>query len=859
MKKKIVIIGALGYLGTELSKLYSGESWSNKVVGIDSRFISERVSQLKDWNIDFYQGEILNLEFLKKHLADADVVHHLAGVTDVAYVRKESNTEQDEKIRSVAIEGTNNILNCIKKECKIIFPSTHVIFEGLKETKNNIKENETPKPILAYSSSKVQNEKDIKNSNKNYVILRLGSVYGYSLDTMRLNIMPNLFSKIASQNGTIKLFSGGKQIKSLVPLMDVVRCMKFMEEKNEIKKEIFNLVKETRTVKQVAEICKKYNPKVVLKITDDETPNLGYTLSNKKLLKTGFKFLYNLEESISSMINHWSFKIDKNDLEHIFKGQKEFIDKRGKISNYELPEPINLIGYIESKKGTIRANHYHPVQEQKCLLIKGQFISIYKDLLNDKSPKITHVVNEGDLIVTKPNVAHAMVFTEDSIFVNLVRGEREHENYGITHTLPFELINEKEKNSLMSIYRFECRCCGSKKLKRVVSLGHQPLANNLNDKIDQKQELYPLEMNVCKECFNCQLSVAVDSKKMFSNYLYQSSTTNSFKNHFREAAKSYIKSFKLKNKKSYIIDIGSNDGIALKPFKDKGFKKILGIEPAKNLSKLANKNGIKTYNNYLKKEILKKIKKNADLVLASNVFAHADDLKSMAECMKSLVKTNGTIIVEVQYLMNTLKDLTFDNIYHEHTNYWSLTSLKNFFENLNCQIFKAERINTHGGSLRIYVSKNKKVKYDNSVKKLLTEEEKFGIKKISTYLDFGKKIELLKKKVNLNISNLKKKYSEIVAYGSPAKATTALNFFNISSEINYIIEDNKLKHGKFLPGVNIPIRSKKEVPKNLKCILVLAWNFFEEIKLNNPQLSNNFISIKELEHKKLWDENKQPN
>ena len=173
----------------------------------------------------------------------------------------------------------------------------------------------------------------------------------------------------------------------------------------------------------------------------------------------------------------------------------------------------------------------------------------------------------------------------------------------------FELINEKEKNSLMSIYRFECRCCGSKKLKRVVSLGHQPLANNLNDKIDQKQELYPLEMNVCKECFNCQLSVAVDSKKMFSNYLYQSSTTNSFKNHFRVAAENYIKSFKLQNKKSYIIDIGSNDGIALKPFKDKGFKKILGIEPAKNLSKLANKNGIKTYNSYLKKEILKKIKK----------------------------------------------------------------------------------------------------------------------------------------------------------------------------------------------------------------------------------------------------------
>ncbi len=847
MKKKIVIIGALGYLGTELSKFYSGESWSNKIVAIDSRFVSERVSQLKDWNIDFYQGEILDLEFLKIHLADADIVHHLAGITDVAYVSKDSNPERDERIRSIAIDGTKNILKCLKKECKIIFPSTHVIFEGLKETKTNITESETPKPILMYSSSKVQNEKDIKNSNIKYVILRLGSVYGYSLDTMRINIMPNLFSKIASQNGTIKLFSGGKQIKSLVPLIDVVRCMKFMEENDEIKKETFNLVKDTVTVKQVAEICKKYNPKTSIIVTDDETPNLGYTLSNKKLLNTGFKFLYNLEHSISSMINHWSSKIDKNNLEHIFKGQKEFIDKRGKISNYELTEPVNLIGYIESKKGTIRANHYHPVQEQKCLLVKGQFISIYKDLLNNKSSKVTHLVNEGDLIVTKPNVAHAMVFTKDSIFLNLVRGEREHENYGITHTLPTQLISEKEKNLLLSIYKFDCRCCGSKKLKRVLSLGYQPLANNLNDKINQKQDLYPLELNVCEDCFNCQLSVSVDSKKMFSNYLYQSSTTNLFKNHFEEAAENYIKIFKLKTKQSYIIDIGSNDGVALQPFKDKGFKKILGIEPAKNLSKLANKKGIKTYNGFLKQDILKKIKKNADLVLASNVFAHADDLKSMADCMIELVKKNGSIIIEVQYLMNTLKDLTFDNIYHEHTNYWSLTCLKKFFENLNCKIFKAEKINTHGGSLRIYVSKNKNIKPHKSVKNLLKQEEKFKIKNISTYIEFGKKVELLKKKVNENILNLKKKYSEIIGYGSPAKATTALNYFNISNEIKYIIEDNKLKHGKFLPGVNIPIKNKKTVPKSLKCVLVLAWNFFDYIKSNNSKLSKNFISIKELE------------
>ncbi len=195
MSKKIVIVGALGYLGSELCKLYSGESWFHKVVAIDSRFVSERVSQLKAWNIEFHQGHILDEEFLKRNLDGADIVHHLAGVTDVAYVKKESNSEQDEKIKKIAIEGTNNVLNLIPQKCKIIFPSTHVIFEGLNKTKKNIDEKETPCPILAYSSSKVQNEKDIKNSKKNYVILRLGSVYGYSTDTMRINIMPNLFSK----------------------------------------------------------------------------------------------------------------------------------------------------------------------------------------------------------------------------------------------------------------------------------------------------------------------------------------------------------------------------------------------------------------------------------------------------------------------------------------------------------------------------------------------------------------------------------------------------------------------------------------------------------------------------------------
>ena len=848
MKKNIIITGGLGYIGSELCKIYSGVSWFHKITVIDNRFISERVNELRNWNIDFVHGDILDKELMRKYCQNADIIHHLAGITDVPRTKSESSLEKDKLIKLVAEEGTQNILNVISKNCKIIVPSTHVVYEGIEQVKNNISENEDLKPVLSYAISKAINEKQLKDSGKNYIILRLGSVYGYSTDTARIDIMPNLFSKVASQDGTLKLFSGGRQVKSLVPLIDVARCFKFMEEKENFQREVFNLTKDTVTVKEVAEICKKFNPKVTLKETNDEIPNLGFSLSNKKILDTGFQFLYGLEESIKEMILKWSKKKLITDLEYVRDGENEYKDVRGKISNHELTEPINLIGLINSKKGTIRANHYHPQQEQKCLFTKGQIIEVFQDILSPNSPKITQVVNEGQLSIIKPNVAHTMVFTKDTTFLNLVRGEREHANYGITHTIKHVFVDEKEKNLLISCYKFDCRSCGNINLKRVISLGYQPLANNLLSKKDQNCEMYPLEVNYCDKCHNCQLSVSVDPKKMFSNYLYTSSTSESFRNHFKLAAEKYVKEFKLNPKKSFIIDIGSNDGVALNPFKKLNFKNILGIEPAKNLAKLANKKKIKTLQGFLNKKTIKKIKKNADIVLASNVFAHSDNLKEMAECMLKLISKKGIIIIEVQYLMNTLKDLTFDNIYHEHYNYWSLTSLVNFFTQFNAKIFKAEKIHTHGGSLRVYIKNNsKRIKVDKSVKILLKEEEKFGIKKYKTYQEFASKVYKIRENVIKNIKKIKNEGKQIIGYGSPAKATTALNFFGISQEIDFIVEDNKLKQGKFVPGVKIPIKNKKSVKNNKNTMLVLAWNFFKEIKKNNQSLSEDFLDIKKLE------------
>ena len=326
--KKIVITGGIGYIGTELCKIYSGESWNNQITVIDNRFISERVNQLRNWNMNFVHADVRDKEAIKKYLNEADIVHHLAGVTDVPRTKEESNPDKDKELNEVAEKGTEVILSETSENCKIIFPSTHVVFEGKQDLIKNIDEDYEKIPVLSYGIGKDKNEEQIKKSGKNYIILRLASVYGYSTDTMRLNIMTNLFSKIASQNGTIRLFGGGTQLKSLVPLIDTARCFKFMEEKNDIKKEIFHVSKDAATIADVANICKKFNPKIKIIKTNDKVPNPGYSLSNKKLLDTGFKFLYGLEESMKEMIVKWSKQNLIKELEFVRDGENEFTDAR---------------------------------------------------------------------------------------------------------------------------------------------------------------------------------------------------------------------------------------------------------------------------------------------------------------------------------------------------------------------------------------------------------------------------------------------------------------------------------------------------------------------------------------------------
>jgi SAM-dependent methyltransferase len=308
------------------------------------------------------------------------------------------------------------------------------------------------------------------------------------------------------------------------------------------------------------------------------------------------------------------------------------------------------------------------------------------------------------------------------------------------------------------MYKTNCRVCNHTQLQKVLDLGLSPLANNLLSHGDEVAELFPLELMYCDNCHNCQLSYTVEAGKMFDHYLYVSSTAKSFRDHFDQAANQYINDFNL-NVNDLIIDIGSNDGIALKPFKEKGFK-VLGIEPAKNIAELANSNGVETWNEYFTQQVADKIKEKASIITASNVFAHADGLEEIAHAAMSILKDTGHFIIEVQYLLDTIKDLTFDNIYHEHVNYWCVTSINNFFNRLGYKVVKVEHVNTHGGSIRVYVNHNGIA--DSSVNDFLEKENEFGLTDISLYNQFAQNVLNAKLTFLRNIKKIKDQNQTII-------------------------------------------------------------------------------------------------
>tara|TARA_B100000927_G_scaffold283717_1_gene271792 strand:- start:421 stop:1341 length:921 start_codon:yes stop_codon:yes gene_type:complete len=301
---RVLITGGLGYIGTVLTNLYI-ENLEDEITVIDKKRDAIRENELLKNNVNFREIDILNKKELKKIVSNFDIIYHLAGVTNVPRLKIDNDEKINDEIYNIGVVGTRNILETASRDTKIVFPSTHVIFEGLEEVKLKITEEETPKPILTYSKTKLINENDIKKSGLNYVILRLGSVHGFSGTSTRLNIMANTFSKIAAEKGEITLHGGGNQLKSLVSVFDVASALKYTAENNLIRKEIFHCVSENILVKDVAKLCKSIVDDVTINVSNEKVPNKGYGLSNQKLIKSGFEFKVLLSESIKQMIGEW--------------------------------------------------------------------------------------------------------------------------------------------------------------------------------------------------------------------------------------------------------------------------------------------------------------------------------------------------------------------------------------------------------------------------------------------------------------------------------------------------------------------------------------------------------------------------
>ena len=376
-----------------------------------------------------------------------------------------------------------------------------------------------------------------------------------------------------------------------------------------------------------------------------------------------------------------------------------------------------------------------------------------------------------------------------------------------------------------------CRLC-KKKLHNLLNLGIQPLANRLNRKLSTKEPRFPLTLCMCNSCKTIQIKETINPKILFQKYFWQTSTSL--------AARKFSKIFcnkllSLTNKKKpFVVEIASNDGTFLDPFKKRGID-VLGIDPAKNLAQISLKKKIPVLNEFFNKKTAKKIiknKKKADIIFARNVIAHVENIHEIVEAAHNLLNENGFFAVEFHYAKDILNGLQYDSIYHEHLFYFNLSSLKNFFITKKFYLHSTFRSPISGGAM-VAIFRHSQSKIKKNVKKLLDEENKQKINSLSKWKNFAKKTELHKKSCKIFIKKYLKKNNQIAAYGASARSSTFLNYIGINNKhIKYIVDKNPLKLGRYTPGAGLKIINLDHFKKKLikiKFLLLLAWNFKKEI------------------------------
>jgi SAM-dependent methyltransferase len=389
----------------------------------------------------------------------------------------------------------------------------------------------------------------------------------------------------------------------------------------------------------------------------------------------------------------------------------------------------------------------------------------------------------------------------------------------------------------MGAHIMNCRFCGSKLGQVFADLGKSPLANSYltADDLKQEEQFFPLCAFVCESCFLVQLDEFKTPDKIFKDYAYFSSYSKTWLDHTREFAISAIERFGCDNN-SLVIEIASNDGYMLKNFKKAGIQ-VLGIEPAVNVAKVAQENGIPTINKFFgtntANELVESGKK-ADLLIAFNVLPHVPDLNDFVRGLKTLLKPDGTIIIQFSaYMLPLIKNTEFDMIYHEHFSYFSLFAVKKILEFHGLIIFDVKEEMVHGGSLRLYAThtENSSVVVKPSVQRLLEKERGFGLMDLKQYNNFQVRLEKSKNGIRKFFLDIKKRGKKVVGYGAPAKGNTLLNYCNIDRDfIDYTVDISPYKQGLYLPGTHIPIHHPSMIMQTKPdYIVILAWNLKEEI------------------------------
>jgi SAM-dependent methyltransferase len=372
----------------------------------------------------------------------------------------------------------------------------------------------------------------------------------------------------------------------------------------------------------------------------------------------------------------------------------------------------------------------------------------------------------------------------------------------------------------------------------VLTLTPTPPANAFvpTAEVGLEQALYPLEVYFCEECSHAQLLDVVPPVELFRDYVYVSGTSKVFRDHFSHYASEVMQRFPLMAQE-LVVDIGSNDGTLLRCFQESGFR-VLGVDPAHEIAQQATEGGIETINGFFTPALAREIRDQhgtAALVTANNVFAHIDDLAAVAEGVRVLLSPGGVFVFEVSYLLDVLEKTLFDTIYHEHLSYHTVEPLVRFFEANGMELIGADRVGSHGGSLRVFAQlKGGPHSVAESVDERLAEEELLGLNRAEALLQFGSRIAVVRDTVMSLLDGLRSRGTKLAGYGAPAKATTLLYHFGIGPEtLEYIVDDSPLKQGLHTPGLHIPVFSAAALEEQpVDCLFILAWNFANSIIKN---------------------------